>query len=170
MYFLNVRLRIGLGWSWEVVGVPSTCKLCGCTNTDWAIPAQVCFRHIIVKTFREVNNDDDDDDDNNNNNNTCNRVLLEKLNGSQLVKKFPAFYGTRRSITAFTTARHLSLSWARSIRSMSLNPTSWISILILSSHLRQGLPSGLFPSGFHTKTLHTTLLSPHTRYVPSPSH
>jgi hypothetical protein len=37
------------------------------------------------------------------------RVLLEKLTGSQLVKKFPAFYGTRRFITAFTKARHLSL-------------------------------------------------------------
>ena len=29
------------------------------------------------------------------------------LIGSQLVKKFPAFYGTRRFITAFTKARHL---------------------------------------------------------------
>jgi hypothetical protein len=38
------------------------------------------------------------------------RGLLEKLTGSQLVKKFPAFYGTRRFITAFTRARHLSLS------------------------------------------------------------
>jgi len=28
------------------------------------------------------------------------RVLLEKLTGFQLVKKFPAFYGTRRFITA----------------------------------------------------------------------
>ena len=37
------------------------------------------------------------------------RVLLEKLTGFQLVKKFPAFYGTRRFITAFTSARHLSL-------------------------------------------------------------
>jgi hypothetical protein len=36
------------------------------------------------------------------------RVLLEKLTGSQLVKKFPAFYGTRRFITAFTRAHHLS--------------------------------------------------------------
>jgi flagellar biosynthesis protein FliQ len=27
-------------------------------------------------------------------------VLLEKLTGRQLVKKFPAFYGTRRFITA----------------------------------------------------------------------
>jgi flagellar basal body-associated protein FliL len=38
------------------------------------------------------------------------RVLLERLTGSQLVKKFPTFYGTRRFITAFTSARHLSLS------------------------------------------------------------
>ena len=30
------------------------------------------------------------------------RVLLEKLTCFQLVKKFPAFYGTRRFITAFT--------------------------------------------------------------------
>jgi len=34
---------------------------------------------------------------------------LEKLTGSQLVKKFPAFYGTRRFITAFTSARQLFL-------------------------------------------------------------
>ena len=38
--------------------------------------------------------------------------------GSQLIKKFPAFYGTRRFITAFTSARHLSVSCARSIQSM----------------------------------------------------
>jgi len=37
-------------------------------------------------------------------------VLLEKLTGSQLVKKFHAFYGTQRFITAFTSAHHLSLS------------------------------------------------------------
>jgi hypothetical protein len=34
---------------------------------------------------------------------TCSRVLLEKLTGLQLIKKFPAFYGTRRFITALTT-------------------------------------------------------------------
>jgi hypothetical protein len=38
------------------------------------------------------------------------RVLLEKLTGLQLVKKFPAFYGTRMFITALTSARYLSLS------------------------------------------------------------
>jgi hypothetical protein len=41
---------------------------------------------------------------------TWSRGLLEKLTVSQLVKKFPAFYGTRGFITAFTRARHLSLS------------------------------------------------------------
>ena len=46
------------------------------------------------------------------------RVLLEKLTGSQLVKKFPAFYGTRKFITACTSPRHLSLSWARSIQNV----------------------------------------------------
>jgi len=38
------------------------------------------------------------------------RVLLEKLIGFQLAKKFPAFYGNQRFITAFTSARHQSLS------------------------------------------------------------
>ena len=33
----------------------------------------------------------------------------------QLVKIFPSFYGTRRFITEFTSARHLSLSWASSV-------------------------------------------------------
>ena len=34
------------------------------------------------------------------------------------VNEFSAFYGTRRFITKSTTARHLSLLWARSIYSM----------------------------------------------------
>ena len=38
------------------------------------------------------------------------RVLLEKLKGLQLIKKFPTFYGTRRFITAITKACYLSLS------------------------------------------------------------
>jgi len=34
------------------------------------------------------------------------RVLPEQLTGLQLVKKFPAFQGTRRFITALTSVRH----------------------------------------------------------------
>ena len=60
------------------------------------------------------------------------RVLLEKLTGLQLVKKFPAFHGTRRFITALITVRHLSLSWASPIQSIYPHPTSWKSVLILS--------------------------------------
>ena len=78
------------------------------------------------------------------------RVLSEKLRGPQLVKKFPAFYGNRRFITAFTTARHQPMFWARSIQFMP-HPTSRRCILILSSHLCLGLSSGLLPSCFFTK-------------------
>jgi hypothetical protein len=47
-------------------------------------------------------------------------ALLEKLPIVQLLKNFPAFYGTRRFITVFTRALHWSLSWARSIQFPSL--------------------------------------------------
>ena len=46
------------------------------------------------------------------------RVLLEKPTGPHLAKNFSAFYRTRRFITALTSVRYLSLSWARSIQSM----------------------------------------------------
>jgi hypothetical protein len=71
------------------------------------------------------------------------RVLLEKLTGLQLVKKFSAFHETRRFIPALTSVRHLSLLWASPIQSIYPHPTSWRSILILATHLRLGLPSGL---------------------------
>ena len=93
----------------------------------------------------------------------CYRVLHEKLTGLQLVKKFPAFHGTRRFITALRSVRHLSLSWASPILSIYPHTTSWSSVLILSTHLRLGLPSGLLPSDFPTNTLYTP--SPHP-YAP----
>ena len=97
------------------------------------------------------------------------RVLPQQLTGLQLVKEFPTFHGTPRFITALTNVRHLSLSWASPIHSTYPHPTSWRSILILSTHLRLGLPSCLFPSGFPTKTPPPPLLT-HTRHMPSPSH
>jgi hypothetical protein len=41
---------------------------------------------------------------------TPHSTVLEKLTGLQLVKKFSAFYGTRRFFIVLTSARHLSLS------------------------------------------------------------
>jgi len=85
--------------------------------------------------------------------------VLEKLTGLQLVKKFPAIHGTRRFITALTSVRHLCLSWASPIQSIYPHPTSRRSILI-STHLRLGLRSGLLPSGFPSKTLYTPFSPP----------
>ena len=87
------------------------------------------------------------------------RVPLEKLIDLQLHKKFPTLHGTRRFITALTSVRQLSLSWASPIQSIYPHHTSWRSILILSTHLRLGLPSGLLPSCFPTKTLYTPISS-----------
>ena len=88
------------------------------------------------------------------------RVLLEKLTASAASQEIPRIFGTRRFITVLTSARHMSVSWANSIQSPQPPPTSWRSILILSSHLYLGLPNGLFPSGFPTRALYTTLPCP----------
>jgi len=97
-------------------------------------------------------------------------VLLEKLTDSELVKKFPIFYRTQRFITAFTNARHLSLSGAWSIQS---TPTT---SHFLKTHLNIVFP---FKSGSskcpiyirfpHQNSVCTSLL-PHTCYMPRPSH
>ena len=90
----------------------------------------------------------------------CTYLLHGTVLPEKLVKKFSAFHGTRRFITALKSVRHLSLSWASPIQSIYPHPTSWRSILILYTHLCLGLPSGLLPSGFPSKTLYTPLSSP----------
>ena len=92
-------------------------------------------------------------------------VLLEKLTGPQLANKFPTFYGTRRFITALTSALHLSISWVSSMQSIPPHPTSWRSILISSSHLCLGFPSGLFPLSLPTKSLYMPSLSHSSRCI-----
>ena len=54
----------------------------------------------------------------------------------------------------------MSLSWAKLLQSIPLHPTSWRSILTLSSYLCLGLSSGLSPSGFPTKILYVPLHFP----------
>ena len=60
------------------------------------------------------------------------RSFLENLTSFGLSRNFPAMYGIRESITAVTSARHLSLSWDISIQSMIPHPTYWRSILLVS--------------------------------------
>jgi len=73
------------------------------------------------------------------------RVLLEKPIGSQLVKKFPKFYGTRRSLLHSQVPPPAPfLSQLDPVHPP--HPTSRRSILILSSHLCLGLPSGITQS------------------------
>ena len=98
------------------------------------------------------------------------KVLLEKLVGLQLVKKFPAFHGTRRFITAFTSFRHPSLSWPSPIQSPYPQPTSWRSILILSTHLRLGFPQRSLSHRFPNQDPIRHPLLPHTTHMPRPSH
>jgi len=89
----------------------------------------------------------------------CNTVRLEKLTGTQLVKKFPAFYGTQKFITTFTSVRHLSLTLSQ------LDPVHKPISHFLKINLNIILPSipgssnWVFPSGFPTKNLYTHLLS-----------
>ena len=75
-------------------------------------------------------------------------------------QEIPRILCNTKRINAFTSACHLSLSWTSSIQSITPHPNSRRSNLLLSSHLRLGLPSILFPSGFPTKTMYKLLLSP----------
>jgi hypothetical protein len=70
-------------------------------------------------------------------------------------------YGTRMFITVLTETRRRTLSWASRIQSAPSIPTSLRSSLMLSSHLRLGLPSGSYLRASQPnscKHLYSTLL------------
>ena len=95
------------------------------------------------------------------------RDLLQKLTGSQLVKKFPTFYGTRRFITAFTSGSHLSLYWANSMQSTSIFLNIHLNIILPST---PGSPKlSLYLRFPHHNTAYNFSL-PHTRYMSRPPH
>jgi hypothetical protein len=79
----------------------------------------------------------------------------------QPVKKFPEFLWNPKAL-------YRTHKWPPPVPILSQlhpvpttpSPTSWRSILILSSHLHLGHPNGIFPSGFLTNTLCTPLSSP----------
>ena len=85
------------------------------------------------------------------------RVFTEKPTGSQLVKKFPAFYEKLKFITAFTTANHLSISRSRSTQSMppSHFVNIYLNIILPSAPGSANCPLSL---KFPTKTLYTPLI------------
>jgi hypothetical protein len=69
---------------------------------------------------------------------------------SHSAKIFHTFMETEGSLPR-SLARHWYFSWARCSQLISSHPVHLRSILTLPSHLRLGLPSALFPSGFPTK-------------------
>ena len=92
------------------------------------------------------------------------RVLLEQLTGLQLVKKFPCI--SRNPKVHYRTHKRPPPFYILGQQNPVHIPTSHLlerSVLILSTHLRLGLPSGLFPSGFPTKILYTPLSSSRIR-------
>ena len=85
--------------------------------------------------------------------------VLEKLTGSQQVKKIPTFMEPEGSLPHLQVPATCPYPEPARTRPWPPHPTSWRSILILSSHLCLGLPRGLFPSSFSTKSLYTPPLS-----------
>ena len=98
------------------------------------------------------------------------RGLLEKLTSFRLIKKFPAFLGTEGSLPHSQVPANCPYPEPAQSSSHPHISLPGRSILILSSHLRLGFPSGLLTSVFPTKTLYTHHAIPHTCYVPLPPH
>ena len=97
------------------------------------------------------------------------RVLLEKLTGLQLVKKFPTFHETQRFITTPTSVCHLSLSWTSPIKSTYPHPNSWRSILIFHPSMPRCAQWCLSLQFTHQDPIHLLSIA-HACHMPSSSH
>jgi len=89
-------------------------------------------------------------------------VLLDKVTGSQPVKKFPSFYGTCPPPVHILS--HTNPIYAPPPSHFLKNHCN----IILPS--TSGSSKWSLLSGFPIKTLYTHLLFPHTCYMPRPSH
>ena len=89
------------------------------------------------------------------------RVLLEKLTGSAASQEIPRIFWNPQ-VHHRTHKCPPPVPILRQLHPVPTTPSHFLrrSILILSSHLRLGLPIGVFPSGFPTRTLCTPLPCP----------
>jgi hypothetical protein len=86
---------------------------------------------------------------------------------AHLVKKFPAVYETQMYVTVYTRTHFRSVCWGRWITSIPSYPSSLSYILMLFSYLRLGVPRGLFPSGYPTRTLFAFIVFPMRAICPA---
>jgi hypothetical protein len=78
-------------------------------------------------------------------------LLLEKHVVTQLGKNLTTFYVTRRVIGVLARTHHWNIFWANLLPFTPIYPICLRRILILSSQLCIGLPSGLLFSGFRSE-------------------
>jgi hypothetical protein len=93
----------------------------------------------------------------------------KKLTVSHMTKEFPAISETGTFSKGFIWTHYLTLSRIKWIQSTSSYCICLVFILILSFHLRLGLPSGFCPLRVLTAVLYAFLFSPCVLHGTSPS-
>jgi len=89
-----MKVHEALLYHCALIKMPHTVHSVQYTLRKFVVLQFLAVRYYIFTVWKEVIN-------------SMEQSSLEKLTASQLVNKFPAFYGTRSSITAFTGNLHL---------------------------------------------------------------